>query len=90
MLRRLIFTLLVAAMVAVPMIALVLAGFGYCLAAMGDALGGRVCWRLAQAAGILWALDLVLLVVAMALATWSSAENRSPYENRTSEEPPLE
>ena len=58
---------LVAAFVVLPMVALVLGAIGRLLLAMGDAGGAVVLNRLALAGGVLWAIDLALLVLLLGL-----------------------
>jgi hypothetical protein len=47
-----------------PIVACVLAGFGRLLAGMGDVAGAVVADRLALAIGVLWIIDLIVLVIA--------------------------
>jgi hypothetical protein len=49
------------------MVALVLGAIGRLLLAMGDAGGAVVLNRLALAGGVLWVIDLVLLVFVLGL-----------------------
>jgi hypothetical protein len=49
-----------------PMAIIVVLGVGYLLSAMGDASGGIVLDRIGLALGILWILDLIVLVIALA------------------------
>ena len=59
--------LLLAAFVLLPIAVLVVWAIGALLAAMGDVIGGAVLVRIALAGGILWALGLLALVLALAL-----------------------
>jgi len=59
--------LLIAGLVLLPIAVLVIWAFGVLLAAMGDAIGGGVLVRIALAGGILWAIDLIGLVLALGL-----------------------
>jgi len=53
--------------VLLPVAVLVILGTGELLGAMGDALGGTVLRRIALAGGILWVIDLLGLLLALAL-----------------------
>ena len=66
--QRSIFLLLLLAL-ALPIVILVLWGISRLLDAMADPVGAVAVGRIALAATIVWILDLVLLVVAQALAT---------------------
>lgn len=59
---------LLLAALALPMVCTVLVGLGRLLAAMGDAAGASAVDRLALAAGVLWVLVLVALVLLLAAA----------------------
>jgi uncharacterized membrane protein required for colicin V production len=59
------FTLIAGALL-LPMAIIVVLGVGYLLSAMGDASGGIVLDRIGLALGILWILNLIVLVVALA------------------------
>ncbi len=56
---------LVAGAIALPMVAVVLAGLGRLLAIMQDADGAGGLTRVAMFAGALWAVDLVALVIVL-------------------------
>ena len=64
--RNLILVLLLAS-VLLPAVVCVLVGLGWLLRAMGDAVGGIVLDRVALALGIVWILDLLTLVLALAV-----------------------
>ena len=69
--RWLLATLLLAAVI-LPLIQGVLFWVEKLLAAMNDATGAAVVGRLLLAGGILWAIDLVALVVALAIWCYES------------------
>jgi hypothetical protein len=73
--RRAILVLVVVGLV-VPLAVCVLLAVAALLAAMGDEAGRNVVRRLAQAGLILWAIDLAVLVVAVALAQLGPPEPR--------------
>jgi hypothetical protein len=58
---------LVTAALALPIVALLLGATGHLLAGMQDTSGAAVLGRLAFAAGLLWMLVLVALVIVQAL-----------------------
>jgi hypothetical protein len=58
---------LLAATVLLPITICVILGVAALLAAMGDSLGGAVLQRVALAGGILWAIDLICLVLVLAI-----------------------
>ncbi len=64
--RRVILLLIAAALVLPTVICVVLA-VGSVLTAMGDTSGWVVLRRIALAGGILWAIDLICLLVVLAL-----------------------
>jgi hypothetical protein len=51
----------------VPMVVLLLIGVAKLLAVMGDSLGAVCLDRLALAGGVLWGIDLLLLLVALSV-----------------------
>ena len=59
---------LLLAAVALPIVCMVLVALGRLLAAMGDAAGASAVDRLSLAAGVLWVLVLVALVLLLAAA----------------------
>lgn len=67
-------TLLVGAL-GLPVALVVVYGASRLLAALGDVTGGEVLQRIAQAGGILWVINLVLLVIVQALSA-SGGEDR--------------
>ncbi len=58
---------LVVAALALPIVSLILSAAGQLLAAMQDAAGARVLARLSLAAGLVWLMALVALVIVQAL-----------------------
>ncbi len=58
---------LLAGFALLPIAVLVVWTMGVLLGSMGDALGGAVLTRIALAGGLLWAIDLLGLVLALAL-----------------------
>ncbi len=66
--RRLVLTLIAAAIL-LPIALCVVLGVAALLVQMGDASGGAVLHRTALAGGILWAIDLICLVLALAIGT---------------------
>ena len=64
---RRVLLFLVACAVILPMTIAVLVAVARLLAAMQDAAGAAVVDRVALAAGILWALNLIALLLALAL-----------------------
>jgi hypothetical protein len=61
-----LFFTLIAGVLLLPMAIIVVLGVGYLLSAMGDLSGGIVLGRIGLALGILWILQLIVLVVALA------------------------
>lgn len=62
-----VLALLVTATLALPVVISVLAGTARLLAAMGDAAGGAVLDRVVLAAGLLWVVLLVTLVMVLGI-----------------------
>ena len=60
-------TLLVAGALLLPIVIAVLVGVRGQLAAMDDPAGGLFVQRLAQSAGVIWVIDLVVLVVVLGI-----------------------
>ena len=58
---------LLAATVLLPITICVVLGVAALLAAMGDSLGGAVLQQVALAGGILWAVDLICLILVLAI-----------------------
>ena len=65
---RIVLSLIVVA-VLLPITLCVVLGVAALLAQMGDAAGGAVLHRIALAGGILWAIDLICLVLALAIGS---------------------
>lgn len=65
---------LLAGAVVMPLVLVLVLGLGRLLAAMGDATGAAVLDRLALAGGLLWSLNLVLLLVALAVRSLEREE----------------
>jgi hypothetical protein len=59
--------IIVCCAVLLPIAITVVLGVGRLLAAMGDNLGGGVLDRLGLALGILWIVDLIVLVVMLSI-----------------------
>ncbi len=64
--QRLILTLTIIA-VLLPIVLCVVSGVASLLNAMGDSAGGGVLYRIALAGGILWTIDLICMVLALAI-----------------------
>ncbi len=58
---------LLAIAILLPVALCVVLGVAALLAQMGDAAGGAVLYRIALAGGIVWIIDLILLVLALAI-----------------------
>ena len=67
MISRKVLLVLVAAAAILPMAIAVIVAVGRLLAAMQDAAGAAVLDRVALALGILWAVNVISLVMALAL-----------------------
>jgi hypothetical protein len=65
---RIVLSLVVVA-VLLPITLCVVLGVAALLTQMGDAAGGAVLNRIALAGGILWVIDLIFLVLAMAIGS---------------------
>jgi hypothetical protein len=65
---------LLAGAVVMPLVLVLVLGLGRLLAAMGDAAGAMVLDRLALAGGLLWCVNLVLLLVALAVRSLEREE----------------
>ena len=65
---RIVLSLIVVA-VLLPITLCVVLGVAALLAQMGDAAGGAVLNRIALAGGILWAIDLIFLVLTLAIGS---------------------
>ncbi len=68
--------LLVVGALMLPVAISILFGLGELLAAMGDSAGGTVLGWIALAAGILWGLDLVCLILVQAINSLGNDERR--------------
>ena len=66
-LRRLLIPLVIASL-GLPIVLVLLLAVGRLLAALGDTSGATVIDRIALAGGILWAADLVILVILQSIA----------------------
>lgn len=73
--QRVILGLIVAA-VGLPIVVCVLVGLSYLLAAMGDAAGAQCVGRFGLAAGVLWVIDLIALLLAVAINSLDRPEDR--------------
>jgi len=60
---------LIAVAVLLPVALCVVLGVAALLVQMGDAAGGAVLYRIALAGGILWVIDLIFLVLALAIGS---------------------
>ncbi len=67
-LRRVLTVLLVIGLM-LPIAEMVLLGLGRLLGAMGDDGGAEVLDRLSLAGGVLWAIDLICLLLVVALGS---------------------
>lgn len=67
--------LLVGALM-LPVAISILFGLGRLLTAMGDSAGGTVLGWIALAAGILWSLDLVCLILVQAINSLGNDEGQ--------------
>ena len=67
MISRTVFAILVAAACILPVAIAIVLAVGRLLGAMQDASGAAVLDRVALAIGILWAIDLVCLLVAQGI-----------------------
>ncbi len=67
MISRRVLVVLVSAALALPIVSLILSAVGQLLAAMQDPAGALVLRRLSLAAGVIWLLVLIALVIVEAL-----------------------
>jgi hypothetical protein len=72
-LRRALISLAAAALL-LPIVTVILVGFGRLLAAMNDGPGALVVDRVALAVGIAWATDLVTLIIVQAIHSAGPSE----------------
>lgn len=64
-----------------PIAICVVLGIGAMLTAMGDAAGGTVLYRIGLALGILWILDLIVLLLFQGVsALFGSPKNDDPAD----------
>lgn len=86
MLRRVLFWLFVVALI-LPLLLSICAAVAWLLAALGDEAGSAVLQFLGVALGILWALDLISLVLveAMILLDWPFPADEPRDENPLAE-----
>ncbi len=75
--RVIVLLLLVGALI-LPVAISVLFGLAKLLAAMGDSLGAAALDWVALAAGVLWVLDLVALVVVQTIESLSGDSRNEP------------
>jgi len=73
-LRRALVVLIAVALV-LPIVTVILLGAGRLLAAMDDQAGAAVLDRLSLAAGLLWVIDLVAVVIVQGLHTLGPPHN---------------
>jgi hypothetical protein len=64
--QRAILGLIVGA-IGLPIVVCVLLGLSYLLSAMNDAVGAHAIGRFCLAAGVIWVIDLVALLVVLAI-----------------------
>ena len=62
-------TVLTTGALLLPIAVCVMVGVGALLGAMGDVQGGVALKRIALGGGVLWAIDLICLIVALGLST---------------------
>ncbi len=78
-LHRLLIPLLVASL-ALPVVIVLLLAVGRLLAALGDESAAKVLDSLALAGGLLWAADLIGLVIVQGLFTVLSGPHPNPVD----------
>lgn len=71
--RRVLVALVTAAML-MPMVVLILLGVGKLLTALGDATGAVWLDRIALVGSILWAVDLLLMLIVVAINSLDRSE----------------
>ena len=69
--------LLIAVALVLPIGLCMLLALGRLLAVMGDSTGGLVLDRIALAGGILWALDLICLILAQGINALADSNDRA-------------
>jgi len=72
---RPVLALLVCLALALPMVVIVLLAVAAVLGAMQDLVGQAVVERMALAGGVLWAIDLVLMLVAVAISSLGKGDD---------------
>ena len=72
-----VLTILVTAALVLPVAIAMILGVGRLLGAMQDAVGATVLDRVALAIGILWAVDLVCLLVAQGVNALGPPDEKS-------------
>jgi hypothetical protein len=83
-LRRLLIPLVIASL-GLPVVLVLLLATGRLLAALGDAAGATVLDRIALAGGILWAADLVILLILQSIAGLLPLDGQAePHESMES------
>jgi len=78
--------LLLAATIVLPVAICVVLGVAALLNAMGDAVGGAALRGVALGCGILWAVDLICLVLVLAIRALGETDCRKPDNFASSEE----
>ena len=66
--------LLIATALLLPITICVVFGVAALLEAMGDAAGGRGLYRIALGCGILWAINLICLVLVQAIGSFKGPD----------------
>jgi hypothetical protein len=77
--HRIVLALVTAALVLPIIICVVIAVAGL-LGAMGDSAGGLALHRVAVVGGLLWAIDLICLVILLAIGTFRGPDEPSEPE----------
>ncbi len=75
--RNLLIRLLFIA-IGLPVVMVVTGATAALLSSMGDLAGAKVLWYIALATGILWLVNLVLLIVAHAIRTLGKDNSTDP------------
>jgi hypothetical protein len=66
-LQRVLLLILILAAILLPVAICLLIGLGRLLGAMGDSVGGVILDRVALGVAVLWVLDLIWLLLALAI-----------------------
>ena len=74
---RIVVSILLIVAIVLPIAICVVVGVAALLSAMDDAAGATVLGRLALAGGVLWAINLICLVLIQAVNTLGDEEERS-------------